>query len=272
MITQEQLKALQERAAALSKYLDIENKKIEVEEEELRTHVPDFWNDQKAAEAQMRKIKTLRFWINSCSDVDKAVEEPQGLHLLVGGGVPDHGDGKTAVLCKHQGVCDLRHKVGAGHEIDVRSALVLKREEDVGEVRCLDGKTVFRASLPLADHPVLAEDAGHVAAGEEHGAGAARTGDHRLLIIKKGSSCRVDCGILSAKARSSRRAVDAAVSRAQHAMRKIKERIFDLISVIQAFSSAHKENRKRAVSVSGSDLKNVPGRTRGITARLPCGT
>ena len=75
MITQEQLKALQERAAALSKYLDIENKKIEVEEEELRTHVPDFWSDQKAAEAQMRKIKTLRFWINSCSDVDKAVEE-----------------------------------------------------------------------------------------------------------------------------------------------------------------------------------------------------
>jgi peptide chain release factor 2 len=75
MITQEQLKELQERADALSKYLDIDNKKIQVEEEELRTHVPDFWSDQKAAEAQMKKIKTLHFWIDSCTDLDKAVEE-----------------------------------------------------------------------------------------------------------------------------------------------------------------------------------------------------
>ena len=45
MITQEQLKALQERAKALNSYLDIDNKRIEVEEEELRTHVPDFWSD-----------------------------------------------------------------------------------------------------------------------------------------------------------------------------------------------------------------------------------
>ena len=75
MITQEQLKELQERASALSKYLDIDNKKIQVEEEELRTHVPDFWSDQKAAEAQMKKIKSLHFWIDSCTDLEKAVEE-----------------------------------------------------------------------------------------------------------------------------------------------------------------------------------------------------
>ena len=40
---------------ALKRYLDIENKKIEVEEEELRTHVADFWEDRDKAEAQMRK-------------------------------------------------------------------------------------------------------------------------------------------------------------------------------------------------------------------------
>lgn len=37
--------------------------------------MPDFWQDQKAAEAQMRKIKNLHFWIDSCKDVDSAVEE-----------------------------------------------------------------------------------------------------------------------------------------------------------------------------------------------------
>lgn len=43
MITQEQLKETAERTEALHRYLDIDSKKIEVEEEELRTHVPDFW-------------------------------------------------------------------------------------------------------------------------------------------------------------------------------------------------------------------------------------
>ena len=37
--------------------------------------MPDFWSDQKAAEAQMKKIKTLHFWIDSCTDLEKAVEE-----------------------------------------------------------------------------------------------------------------------------------------------------------------------------------------------------
>ena len=46
-----------------------------MEEEELRTHVPDFWNDQKAAEAQMRKVKQLRFWIDAYKEVDSIVDE-----------------------------------------------------------------------------------------------------------------------------------------------------------------------------------------------------
>ena len=75
MITQDQLKELQTRKDALKMYLDIDNKKIQVEEEELRTHVPDFWLDQKAAEAQMRKIKQLKFWIEGCAEGENAVEE-----------------------------------------------------------------------------------------------------------------------------------------------------------------------------------------------------
>ena len=75
MITQDQLKELQQRKEDLKRYLDIDSKKIEVEEEELRTHVPDFWQDQKAAEAQMKKIKSLRNWINGCEEVELAVDE-----------------------------------------------------------------------------------------------------------------------------------------------------------------------------------------------------
>ena len=57
MVTLEQLKDIKERTAALYRYLDIENKKVQVEEEQLRTQVPGFWDDAKKAEAQMKKVK-----------------------------------------------------------------------------------------------------------------------------------------------------------------------------------------------------------------------
>lgn len=40
MITQDQLKDVMERADALHRYLDIDKKKVEFEEEQLRTQAP----------------------------------------------------------------------------------------------------------------------------------------------------------------------------------------------------------------------------------------
>ena len=65
MITIEQLKAVQERLSDLHRYLNIEEKKIQLEEEELRTQAPGFWDDQKAAEKQMKVVKGLRSWIEA---------------------------------------------------------------------------------------------------------------------------------------------------------------------------------------------------------------
>ena len=61
MITIEQLKDVKDRTEELYRYLGIESKQIEVEEEQLRTQAPGFWDDAKAAEAQMKKIKQLKF-------------------------------------------------------------------------------------------------------------------------------------------------------------------------------------------------------------------
>ena len=77
MITQEQLKEILERTAALEKYLDIDSKKIQIEEEELRTHVPDFWEHPKEAQAQMKKIKDLQAWVDGYKEVAAAAEELQ---------------------------------------------------------------------------------------------------------------------------------------------------------------------------------------------------
>ena len=49
MITSDQLKDVMERADALYRYLDIDRKKMEFEEEELRTQAPDFWDDPQRA-------------------------------------------------------------------------------------------------------------------------------------------------------------------------------------------------------------------------------
>ena len=77
MITLEQLKDTATRRDALHRYLDIDNKKIQIEEEELRTHVPDFWEHPKEAQAQMKKIKDLQAWVNGYHEVEVAVDELQ---------------------------------------------------------------------------------------------------------------------------------------------------------------------------------------------------
>ena len=77
MITAEQLKDIKDRTEALNRYLDIEGKKIQVEEEQLRTQAPGFWDDQKAAEAQMRKVKGLQQWISGYNEVKTLSDELQ---------------------------------------------------------------------------------------------------------------------------------------------------------------------------------------------------
>ena len=77
MITAEQLKDIKDRADALRRYLQIDNKLIEVQEEELRTQAPGFWDDQKAAEEQMKKVKDLQKWIDGYNDVKAATDDTE---------------------------------------------------------------------------------------------------------------------------------------------------------------------------------------------------
>ena len=63
MITQEQLKEVKDRTEALHHYLNIDAKQMQLEEEQLRTQAPGFWDDQKRAEEQMKLVKGLEKWI-----------------------------------------------------------------------------------------------------------------------------------------------------------------------------------------------------------------
>ncbi len=77
MITADQLKDIKERTAALKQYLAIDEKIIQVEEEQLRTQAPGFWDDAKKAEAQMKKVKALQGWIDSYKEVNNRTEETE---------------------------------------------------------------------------------------------------------------------------------------------------------------------------------------------------
>lgn len=77
MITADRLKEIIERADALHRYLDIDKKQVEFEEEQLRTQAPDFWDDPQRAQEQMRKVKGIEKWITGYKEVRQYVEELQ---------------------------------------------------------------------------------------------------------------------------------------------------------------------------------------------------
>ena len=77
MITQDQLKDVLDRADKLKHYLHIDEKQVELEEEQLRTQAPDFWEDPKRAEEQMKKVRGIKRWIDGFKDVRTKADELQ---------------------------------------------------------------------------------------------------------------------------------------------------------------------------------------------------
>ena len=77
MITSDQLKDVTERTQALHHYLNIDQKKIEFEEEQLRTQAPDFWEDPQRAQEQMIKVKGIEKWLKGYEQVRQMADELQ---------------------------------------------------------------------------------------------------------------------------------------------------------------------------------------------------
>ena len=81
MITSDQQKDLTNRIQAIYNYLKIDEKEISLQEKELKTQDPGFWDDAKKAEGQMKEIRSLKFWIEGykilkqiLDDIDVLIE------------------------------------------------------------------------------------------------------------------------------------------------------------------------------------------------------
>lgn len=93
MINLDHLKELTERIADIEIYLKIKEKRMELAEEELKTQDPDFWNDPKAAEAQMKKIRGVKYWVESFDKLNEMYGDLEVLHEFI-----KDGEGEEAEL------------------------------------------------------------------------------------------------------------------------------------------------------------------------------
>ena len=75
MVTIDKIDALNERLEALKGYLDIEEKRGRVLEEEKYTLDPEFWNDQKKAHVVMHKIRELKRWVGLYEVVKREMDD-----------------------------------------------------------------------------------------------------------------------------------------------------------------------------------------------------
>ncbi|MCF6212432.1 MAG: peptide chain release factor 2 [Flavobacteriaceae bacterium] len=75
MISQEQIKDITVRIDNLKSSLNIEAKQIAISNDEEKASSPDFWNDNKAAEALMKKIRATKKWVDNYQEVQTLAED-----------------------------------------------------------------------------------------------------------------------------------------------------------------------------------------------------
>ncbi|MGE0561735.1 MAG: peptide chain release factor 2 [Flavobacteriales bacterium] len=75
MITNEQVKELVNRLAALRGYLDVDAKLIQLEEENQKTQDPNFWDDPKEAEKQLKVVRNIKVWTDGYQQVASLVDD-----------------------------------------------------------------------------------------------------------------------------------------------------------------------------------------------------
>lgn len=75
MINIDQLKELSQRVEAIEGYLKINEKRVQLKEQELKAQDPDFWNDAKAAESKMKEIRSLKYWVGTYDELKQAIDD-----------------------------------------------------------------------------------------------------------------------------------------------------------------------------------------------------
>jgi len=92
MINQDQLKEMRKRVNGIEEYLKIKEKRAQVTEQELKTQDPDFWTDSKSAEALLKLIRKLKYWIESYEELERDLGDVEVLFEFAKDGEGDEKD------------------------------------------------------------------------------------------------------------------------------------------------------------------------------------
>lgn len=80
MVRQDDIQALESRLSDLKEYLSVDEKLMQIAEEEKQTQDPEFWNNAKKAEAVMKQIRNLKVWTESYAQAKTALDDVQVIY------------------------------------------------------------------------------------------------------------------------------------------------------------------------------------------------
>jgi peptide chain release factor 2 len=124
MVTQDQIKDVYQRIIAIESYLKIQEKRVELQEGELKTQDPSFWNDAKKAEAQMKAIRSIKFWIETYDHLFTSYQDLEVLVEFVKEGAADEKELEEAFIKLKNEVEELELKNMLSGEEDQLSAVL----------------------------------------------------------------------------------------------------------------------------------------------------
>ena len=87
MVLTEQIKEMETRREALERCLNIEQKRIDLRNEEEKTQEPNFWDNPDKAREQLRKVAAIKAWVEDYDAVRREVEDLQLMPDFVKEGV-----------------------------------------------------------------------------------------------------------------------------------------------------------------------------------------
>jgi peptide chain release factor 2 len=124
MVTTEQIKDIKKRLADLNGFLSIEDKKIYVEAEELKTQEPDFWDNPKSAENHLKNINKHKVWVVAFDELQSLVDDFSVLFDFFQEGEVEESEIDSSFKAVMQKVADLEFKNMLSGEEDNLSAVM----------------------------------------------------------------------------------------------------------------------------------------------------
>ncbi|MFM8243935.1 MAG: PCRF domain-containing protein, partial [Crocinitomicaceae bacterium] len=123
-MTSEQYKELVIRLDKIKSFLKIEEKRMQLKEEELKSQDPSFWDDPKKAEQQMKVIRGLKYWVENFDNQKSAVDDLEILQEFVKEGVSSDSELEVSYRKTVESIEELELKNMLSSEEDSLSAVI----------------------------------------------------------------------------------------------------------------------------------------------------